>query len=103
MNSLEPSQPREDAQHEHFAQLIARGDQSQGVCCAEAYGLGEVGNTAYAAASRLLRNVEVQAHITTLREQAAEEAVVDVKLVLTELLENVYSAKQGNPVFNRIR
>ena len=101
MNSLEPSQPLDNAQQEHFAQLVAKGAQSQGACYAETYGRDEVDDTAYNNASRLLGNARISARITHLKERGAEAAVVSVEMVLKELVENVNSAKQGNPVFNR--
>ena len=101
MNPLEPSHPLDNAQQEHFAQLVAQGAQSPGACYAEAYSRDEVDDTAYSNGSRLLRNAKVSARITTLKEQGAEAAIISVEMVLRELVENVNSAKQGNPVFNR--
>ena len=59
MNDLEPSDPLDNAQRERFCQLMAKGESSQGQTYATAYGRDEVDNSAYAAASRLLRNVKV--------------------------------------------
>ena len=39
--------------------------------------------------------------ITYLKEQGAEAAIISIEMVLRELVENINSAKQGNPVFNR--
>lgn len=89
---LDGTLPLTDPQHEQFAQLIARGDQSQGACYARAYGR-EVDNTAYANASRLLRNARVQVRITYLKEAAADKACLDASYILSRLVMNSEAAR----------
>ena len=45
MDALEPSQPLDNAQQEHFCRLMAEGKTSQGQTYATAYARDEVDNT----------------------------------------------------------
>ena len=93
MDDSHAGQPLSDAQQEHFCRLMAEGNTSQGQAYATAYRRDEVGNSAYAAASRLLRNVKVSARIQTLQEQAARLATLDASYVLSGLMTNAEDAR----------
>jgi phage terminase small subunit len=82
--------PLKNARHEKFAQELAKG-KSQ----AEAYkaaGYSVTGNVAEAAASRLLRDVNISERVGELKARAAERAVITVES-LTQRLLNI--AKKG--------
>lgn len=68
--------------HERFAQELAKG-KSQ----ADAYnaaGYEAEGNSAEAAASRLLRNVKISERVAELQERGAKRAEVTVESLITE-------------------
>ena len=93
MDTLEPSDPLDNAQQEHFCRLMAEGKMSQGQAYATAYDRDEVDDTAYSNGSRLLRNAKVSARIATLKEQAARVATLDASYVLSGLMTNAEDAR----------
>ena len=93
MDSLEPTQPLEDAQQERFCRLMAEGKTSQGQAYLDAgYECSSL-SIASAAATRLLKNVKVSARIQTLKEQAARLAALDASYVLSGLMMNAEDAR----------
>jgi hypothetical protein len=71
--------------HERFAQLLAKGENA--TAAYKAAGYSATGNSAEAAASRLLSDVKVQARISELQERAAikvEKTAADVVRMLEE-------------------
>jgi phage terminase small subunit len=78
----------DNPQHERFAIEVAKGCAST-----EAYknaGYACEGSAAWAAASRLLRNVKVQARIAELKERAALRAEITVQ----QLIDHAEAARQ---------
>ena len=51
-------------------------------------------DTAYAAASRLLRSVKVAARVTYLKEQAADQTIADKAFILELLVKNALDARE---------
>ncbi len=93
-----------NAKHEHFAQLLAKGESAP-----KAYVLvGYSESGAAQSANRLLKNAEVAQRIEELikaveqpsRERAIEKAAVDKAWVLKELVEVVKMGKQAEPVLD---
>ncbi len=78
----------EDAQHERFAQVMAEGKMNQGQAYLEAGYQCSSLEIASASATRLLKNVNVQARISYLQEEAAKLAVLDRSYVLLGLMAN---------------
>ena len=93
-DSLDPSIPLGDAQHETFAQLIAEGKTSQGRAYLDAGYECKSIDSAYAAASRLLRTVKVAARVKYLKEQAAEQTVASRSFILDLLVQNALDARE---------
>lgn len=92
MTLVVQSAPLADAQHERFAQLMAEGKRSQGQAYLEAGYQCSSMNAACMGASRLIRNVKVQARIAYLQEQAATLATLDTSYVLSSLMRNAETA-----------
>ena len=95
MNDLDPSQPLEDAQHETFACIVAEGKTAQGRAYIDAGYECKNMDTAYAAASRLLRNVKVAARVRYLKEQAADQTIADKAFILELLVKNALDAREA--------
>lgn len=94
-----------NAKHEHFSQLIAKGEKAL-----KAYILcGFSENGAAQSANRLLKRANVMVRIDELRkaiegpatERAIEKAALDKAWVIKELMENVRMAKAAEPVLDR--
>ena len=91
-----------NAKHEHFAQLVSKGEAPPRAYVIAGY--SEHG--AAQSANRLLKNAEVCSRIAQLREavekpsreRAIEKAAVDKAWVLSQLVENVNMGKQAEPV-----
>lgn len=91
-----------NTKHEHFAQLVAKGEKAGPAYVAAGYSV----NGADQSAARLLRDAEVCSRIAQLREavekpsreRAIEKAAVDKAWVLHELIEVVKMAKSAEPV-----
>ena len=81
-----------DTRHEAFCRLMAKGKMSQAQAYLDAGYQCSSPDSAYAAASRLLGNVKVQARIAYLQEQAAHAAVLDASYVLDGLKRNAEAA-----------
>lgn len=86
--------PLGDSQRETFACLIAEGKTSQGRAYLDAGYECKSIEVAYAAASRLLRNVKVAARGRYLKEQAADKAITDKAFILELLLKNALDARE---------
>lgn len=74
-----------NARHELFAQTVAKG-----ISATEAYrsaGYSAVGNSAEAAASRLLKDVKVAARVAEITNKAAARVVVTIESLSQELEE----------------
>lgn len=91
-----------NAKHEHFAQLVSKGEKP-----GRAYVIaGYSENGADQSACRLLKNAEIEARIAHLqaaveqpsRERAIEKAAVDKAWVLSQLVEVVKMGKAAEPV-----
>jgi len=75
----------ENRKHELFAQALAKGENASSAYRASGY--SATGNSAEAAASRLLSDVKVQARVAELQERAAirtEKTVADLVTMLEE-------------------
>lgn len=91
-----------NAKHEHFAQLVSKGETPPRAYVIAGY--SEHG--AAQSANRLLKDAEVCSRIAQLREavekpsreRAIEKAAVDKAWVLSQLVENVNMGKQAEPV-----
>jgi phage terminase small subunit len=82
--------------HERFAQELARGRSST-----EAYkeaGYDCEGSSAWSAASRLSRNVQVSARVRELQTAGAERAVLTEEWVISRLMANAERAMQAEAV-----
>jgi phage terminase small subunit len=86
----------EDAQHERFAQVMAEGKMNQGQAYLEAGYQCSSLEIASASATRLLKNVNVQARISYLQEEAAKLAVLDRSYVLLGLMANAAKGYETN-------
>ncbi len=82
--------------HETFCQLLLEGTRN-GWNAAEAYRrvYGAEGHAAESAASRLLKNVEVQARIAELRAAVTRKSKVTVESLLAELDATVQAARKA--------
>jgi phage terminase small subunit len=94
-----------NAKHEHFAQLVAKGETPP-----RAYVLaGYSDQGAAQSANRLLKSAYVSDRLEELRktieeparERAIEKAALDKSWVLSQLMENVSMAKAAEPVLDR--
>jgi phage terminase small subunit len=88
----------ENTRHERFAQEVAAGKSAS-----EAYqnaGYDAKGNSAEAAASRLLRNVKVADRVSELQERVAEGIVLTRQWVVERLIENANKAMQSVAVLD---
>lgn len=105
--ALPPSEPRRpgrpltNSKHEHFAHLVAKGENP-----ANAYALcGYSKNGALQSGNRLLRQLEVSARVeelkTAISERQVEKVAVDRAWVLAMLIANVQRAMQVEPVRDR--
>lgn len=91
-----------NAKHEHFAQLLSKGETPPRAYVIAGY--SEHG--AAQSANRLLKNADVCSRVAQLREavekpsreRAIEKAAVDKAWVLSQLVENVNMGKQAEPV-----
>lgn len=87
-----------NSQHELFAQAVVKGSNAT-----EAYksaGYKATGNAAEAAASRLLRDVKVQARIAELQSRIADGIVLTKQWVIEKLIENVKRAMSSQAVLD---
>lgn len=75
-------------QHEKFAQALVKG-KSHGEAYLAAGYKAKNASVASAAATRLLKKVNIQARVAELQTKAEERAVVDRAWVLKRLVENV--------------
>lgn len=87
--------------HEHFAQLVAKGESAT-----KAYALaGYSEQGAAQSANRLLKTADVRARVAELQnavaERAVEKAALDRTWVISKLRENVERAMEAVPVFDR--
>lgn len=85
-----------NTRHERFAQELARGRSST-----EAYkeaGYDCEGSSAWSAASRLSRNVQVSARVRELQIGGAERAMLTEEWVISRLMSNVERALQAEEV-----
>ena len=94
MESTEGSTPLNDAQHESFALSMAEGRTSQGRAYLDVGYECKSIDVAYAAASRLLRNVKVQARIQYLKQQAADKTMITRASIDELLLKNALDARE---------
>ena len=87
-----------NAKHEHFASLVAKGENPTKAYVAVGYSA----EGAYASASRLLKKAEVEARIAELiaivTERAIEKTGIDKAWVMAELVEIVKMGKAAEPV-----
>ncbi|MGO4738631.1 terminase small subunit [Bosea sp. 2KB_26] len=74
-----------NARHEAFAQAIVKGAPAS--VAYKASGYGASGNSAEAAASRLLSDVKVAKRIAELQSKAARKATVTIETIAAELEE----------------
>ena len=84
-------------QHEKFAQALVKG-KSHGEAYLAAGYKAKNASVASAAATRLLKKVNIQARVAELQTKAEERAVVDRAWVLKRLVENVDRAMTAIPV-----
>ena len=88
--------------HEHFAQLIAKGNITKREA-ANTAGYSEKG--AHVEATRLLKNPKIQARIAELTERKAEKVITTAAItkawVLEELRENAERCLQRKPILDR--
>lgn len=93
-----------NAKHEHFAQLVSKGETPPRAYVIAGY--SERG--AAQSANRLLKDADIQSRIARLRaaveqpsrERAIEKAAVDKAWVLSQLVEVVKMGKQAEPVLD---
>lgn len=83
----------DNARHERFAQAIAAGKNATDAYVSAGY--EAKGNSAEAAASRLLRDVKVTARIAELQSRVAEGIVLTKQWVIERLVENANRAMQA--------
>lgn len=89
-----------NAQHERFVQEIVKGKNQGDAYLAAGYkAKNEL--VASAAATRLLKDVKIQARLAELQKKAEERVVIDRAWVLKRLVENVERAMTVAPVLDR--
>lgn len=92
--------PLENQQHEAFVRALVKG-MSQGDAYKAAGYKAKTDASAAAAASRLLKDVKIQARLQELLSAATEKAVLTKSWVIEKLMENVHRAMQAVPVLDR--
>ena len=89
----------QNLQHEKFVQELVRGKGQGEAYLAAGYKAKSVA-VASAAATRLLKDVKVQARLEELKAQAVERTVLTKQWVIDKLIQNVERAMQAQPVLD---
>lgn len=89
-----------NTQHEKFVRELVKGSTKGDAYLAAGY-KAKSAAVASAAASRLLKDVKIQARLLEIQQAAQDKTVLTKTWVLEKLIENVQRAMQSTPVLDR--